>query len=143
MSGTLAQVPALSLASFCSWGHSHPSLTPESQAGSSHLPHSTAPVTSHPPWHPLGSLLLHPLQNTTSKVLGGTESFFHPFFYQEQGAGLLSQNPWRWRMKDHCEHELSTQRIRAGPEPQHPGLAQKTCLKCPCPGKINIKEKYI
>lgn len=143
MSGILAQVPALSLASFCSLGRSHPSLTPESRAGSSHLPHSTASVTSHPPRHPLGSAFLHPLQNTTSKVLGGTESFFHPFFYQEQGADLLSKNLWRWKMKDHCEHELSAQRIPAGPGPQHPVLAQETCLKCPCPSKINTKGNYV
>lgn len=107
MPGILARVPACHLQ--LGTPPPHPSLTPESRAGSIHPPHGTArvraSVPSPTPRHPLGSPLLHPLQNTTSKELGGTESFFHPFFYQELGADLLSKNPWKWKVEGHCEQE--------------------------------------
>lgn len=89
--GILARVPACPLR--LGTPPPHPSLTPESRAGSIHPPHGTArvraSVPSPTPRHPLGSPLLHPLQNTTSKELGGTESFFLP----GTGSRFVEQEP--------------------------------------------------
>lgn len=116
--------------------------------GQEHLPapwHSPRwGIHAQPPTlAPAGLSPSPPTSKHDFKEAGRNRKLFPPFFQPGTESRFAEQEPMAVEEEGHSKHELSVQVdiSESTLEPSCSTQEQRACLKCPCVGKTNTKEK--